>query len=107
MIDLLLLAGSAICVISVIMAIVAVAQTRAPRGAAIALMLGVALLLFAAKSDPGAVNPQNVLDTWQRGLRGEITLRGPVSAPAQTAGDAAAASGDGETGTEGDAPPAQ
>lgn len=78
MIELLLLGGSALCVISVIMAVVAVAQTRAPRGAAIALMLGIIALAVAAKSDPVAVTPDNVLHTWQRMIRGELTLRGPI-----------------------------
>lgn len=78
MIELLLLGGSALCVISVIMAVVAVAQTRAPRGAAIALMLGIIALAVAAKTDPAAVNPNNVLNTWQRMIRGELTLRGPI-----------------------------
>lgn len=78
MIELLLLGGSALCVISVIMAVVAVAQTRAPRGAAIALMLGIIALAVAAKTDPAAVNPDNVLNTWQRMIRGELTLRGPI-----------------------------
>lgn len=85
MIDLLLLAGSALCVISIIMAAIAVVQTRAPRGAAIALMLGITLLLVGAKMEPAAVTPDNVMTTWQRMLRGEITLRGPVEVPADTA----------------------
>lgn len=114
MIELLLLGGSALCVISVVMAVVAVAQTRAPRGAAIALMLGIIALAVAAKTDPAAVTPENTLNTWQRLFRGEITLRGPiepiVSEPASPASEPAAdasapdaapaAETGGETGSE-------
>lgn len=78
MIELLLLGGSALCVISIVMAVIAVVQTRAPRGAAIALMLGIIGLAVAAKNDPAAVTPDNVVATWQRMIRGELTLRGPI-----------------------------
>ncbi|WP_294925225.1 hypothetical protein [uncultured Paracoccus sp.] len=66
MIDLMLLAGSALCAISVVLAVVSVAQTRAPRVAAITLVLGLALLFGAAWLRPAAVGPQQVLDAWQR-----------------------------------------
>ena len=74
MIDLMLLAGTALCAISIAMAIVAVLQTRAPRGAAIIVVRGLVVLFSAARMEPSAVNSQNLLDAWQRLFAGEITF---------------------------------
>ncbi len=83
MIDLLLIAGSALCALSIVMAIIAVAQTQAPRSAAIALMMGILLLLLlGAKSDPAAVNPDNMMGAWKRLFAGEVSLALPEEAPA-------------------------
>lgn len=75
MIDLMLLGGSALCAISVMMAVVSVLQARAPRGAAIVLMLGFIVLFVAARMDPAAINPQNMAQTWQRLLAGQISFQ--------------------------------
>lgn len=81
MIDLMLLAGSGLCAISVVLAVVSVVQTRAPRLAAIALVLGLALLFGAAWLRPAAVGPQQVLDVWQR-LLGDEPLPPGIDAAA-------------------------
>lgn len=75
MIELLLLAGSALCVISVVMAIVSLARTQAPRGAAIAFMLGLILLFVAAWMQPSAVDPRHVVESWQRLLGGQLSIQ--------------------------------
>ncbi len=89
MIQLMLLAGTALCVISVVMAVIAVAQTRAPRAAAIALMLGFIVLFVAARMQPGAVTPENVVQVWQKLMRGELTLEEPAPAEAPAPAPAA------------------
>ena len=81
MIDLLLLLGSALCVISIVLAVIAVAQTRAPRGAAIALMLGIIALLVGAKMNPAAMTPENMVGAWQRLFAGEVSLSAPAILP--------------------------
>lgn len=73
MVDLLLIAGSALGALSVVMAVIAVAQTRAPRGAAIALMLAIIVFLIGAKMDPAAFNPGNLGAAWKRLFAGEIS----------------------------------
>ncbi|WP_026155189.1 hypothetical protein [Paracoccus sp. N5] len=86
MIDILLLAGVALCVLSVLLAIVSVARTRAPRGAAIALVLGLVLVFAGAWLDPRPFGVEALKESWQRLLDGQITLgTDPVSAPAPEA----------------------
>lgn len=87
MIDLMLIAGSALCVLSIIMAVVSVAQTRAPRGAAIALMLGIIVLLIGAKMEPASINVQNMVGAWKRLFAGEVSLshEAPVAPAASVA----------------------
>lgn len=86
MIDILLLAGVALCVLSVLLAIVAVARTRAPRGAAIALVLGLVLVFAGAWLDPRPFGVAELKESWQRLLDGQVTLgTDPVSAPAPEA----------------------
>ncbi|WP_312528414.1 hypothetical protein [Paracoccus sp. (in: a-proteobacteria)] len=98
MIDLLLIVGSGLCVASIVMAIIAVARTQAPRSAAIALMMGVLLLLLGAKSDPAAVNPENMLGAWKRLFAGQVSLSVPVEAPSVPAPDVAPAVDGGASG---------
>lgn len=98
MIDLLLIVGSGLCVASIVMAIIAVARTQAPRSAAIALMMGVLLLLLGAKSDPAAVNPENMLGAWKRLFAGQVSLSVPVEAPSAPAPDVAPAVDGGVSG---------
>jgi len=89
MIDILFLAGVALCVLSVLLAIVSVARTRAPRGAAIALVLGLVLVFAGAWLDPRPFGVAALKESWQRLLDGQITLgTDPVSAPAPEAAPA-------------------
>ncbi|SDE56756.1 hypothetical protein SAMN05421538_10830 [Paracoccus isoporae] len=55
MADVLLLLGTALCVLSVLSAIISVLRTQAPRPAAILLCLGIAVLVVAAVIEPGSV----------------------------------------------------
>ena len=82
MIDILLLAGVALCVLSVLMAVVSVARTRAPRGAAIALVLGLVLAFAGAWLDPRPFGVETLRESWQRLVDGQISLSpDPVTAP--------------------------
>ncbi len=83
MIDILLLAGVALCVLSVLMAIVSVARTQAPRGAAILLVLGLAMLLAGGWLDQRPFGVQSLQESWQRLVNGQVTTgTDPVTAPA-------------------------
>ena len=53
--DILLLLGAALCALSVLMAIVSLLRTQPPRGAAIALVLGIVLLLVVLNTHGGVV----------------------------------------------------
>ncbi len=91
MIDILLLAGVALCVLSVLMAVISVARTHAPRGAAIALVLGLALVFAGAWLDPRPFGVATLAESWQRLVEGQITLSpDPVTAPAPEAAAPAA-----------------
>ncbi|MEF9600796.1 hypothetical protein O4J55_00190 [Paracoccus sp. PXZ] len=86
MIDILLLAGVALCVLSVLLAIVSVARTQAPRGAAILLVLGIVLLLVGGWRDQRPFGLQSLEESWQRLVNGEVTMgTDPVTAPAPEA----------------------
>ncbi|SFX57376.1 hypothetical protein SAMN04244548_01422 [Paracoccus pantotrophus] len=86
MIDILLLAGVALCVLSVLMAIVSVARTQAPRGAAILLVLGLAMLLAGGWLDQRPFGVQSLQESWQRLVNGQVTTgTDPVTAPAPEA----------------------
>lgn len=91
MIDLLLLLGVALCVISVLMAVVAVARTQAPRGAAVLLVLGIAVLFGASWIGDRALGVTDVGDAWRRVVSGESFASGTtsVTAPPAAATDAA------------------
>ncbi|MFB9221514.1 hypothetical protein [Paracoccus cavernae] len=82
MVDLLLIAGSAFGVLSVILAVIAVMQTRAPRGAAIGLMLAIIFFVLGAKVDPAAINPIRLGEAWQKLFAGQISLQEPEGAGA-------------------------
>lgn len=92
MIDLLLLLGVALCVISVLMAVVAVARTQAPRGAAVLLVLGIAVLFGASWFGDRALGVTDVGEAWQRVVSGESFASGTtsVTVPPAAATDAAA-----------------
>ncbi|MDK8875508.1 hypothetical protein [Paracoccus sp. SSJ] len=86
MIDILLLAGAALCALSVLMAIVSVVRTQAPRGAALLLVLGIVLLFAAAWLDPRPFGIQSLEESWQRLVSGQVTTgTDPVTAPAPEA----------------------
>lgn len=86
MIDILLLAGVALCALSVLLAILSVARTQAPRGAAILLVLGIVLLLAGGWLDQRPFGIQSLQESWQRLVNGEVTTgTDPVAAPAPEA----------------------
>ena len=66
---LLLIAGSALCALSVLLAIVSVARTEAPRAAAACLVLGILLMFLGAWLSPEAFRVQDIPAAW-RGLAG-------------------------------------
>lgn len=91
MIDILLLAGVALCVLSVLLAIVSVVRTRAPRGAAILLVLGIALAFAGTWLDQRPFGIPALQESWQRLLNGQVSLStDPVTAPAPEAAAPAA-----------------
>lgn len=76
MTDYLLLAGVALCLISVVAAIVQLLQTQPPRGAVITLILGIVAIFTAAYLDPAPFQPQDVLSAWEN-LSSEATQTAP------------------------------
>lgn len=58
--DLLLLAGVALCVLSVVLAVVQLLQTRPPRAAALAFLGGVVLLFAGAWMNPQPFSPADI-----------------------------------------------
>ena len=62
--DLLLLGGIALCLISVVVAVVQLLQTRPPRAAAILLVLGIAAILAAAYLDPRPFSLDRITQAW-------------------------------------------
>lgn len=84
MIDILLVAGVAFCALSVLMAIVSVARTQAPRGAALALVLGIALMFAGTWLDQRPFGVDTLSESWQRLVSGESLGNDGVTAPAPT-----------------------
>lgn len=64
--DYLLLGGVALCLLSIVMAVVQLAQTRPPRSAAILLVFGIAAILAAGWLVPDPVSPLDVAGAWAR-----------------------------------------
>ncbi|MDS9466554.1 hypothetical protein RGQ15_03045 [Paracoccus sp. MBLB3053] len=88
MIDILLLGGVALCALSVLLAIIAVAQTRAPRGAAVALVLGLVALFAGSLLDSRPLGLDTLAQSWHRLQSGEsfyapIPPEAPAEAPAE------------------------
>ena len=81
MIDLLVLAGVALCVISVVMAIVSVVRTQAPRGAAVALVLGIIALFVASYADERPFGAASIVESWHRVTGGNAFGTDTVTAP--------------------------
>lgn len=74
--DYLLLAGVALCLISVVAAVVQLLQTQPPRGAVITLILGIVLIFAGAFTNPDPFKPQDIASAWTR-----ITQETPHPAP--------------------------
>lgn len=66
MIDILLLAGVALCALSVLLAIYALLRTEAPRAAAIALVLGLGALLAGNLLDDRPLGLNTIVESWVR-----------------------------------------
>lgn len=79
--DLLVLAGVAAAVLSVLLAVLALAQTRAPRGGAIALVLAILCVAVGAWSSTQPVTPHFVADAWMR-ITSDKPAPGPAPLPA-------------------------
>lgn len=71
--DYLLLAGVALCAISVIVAVVQLLQTRAPRAAVILLLAGIVALFAGARMNPDPFDVQSVPDAWARVTQSSTT----------------------------------
>ena len=64
--DLAVLLGAALAALSVILAVVALAQTRAPRGAALAFTTGILLLVAGGFASVQPVTPAMIGQAWSR-----------------------------------------
>lgn len=84
--DLAVLAGIALAVLSVVLAVVALAQTRPPRGGALALVAGIVLFGLGAWASTQPITPAMVCDAWTRVTS---TKQTPGPAPVEPAPDAA------------------
>lgn len=82
MIDLLLLAGVALCVLSVVMAIISVARTEAPRWAAVALVLGIVALIAGARLDDRPFGIESIAGSWSRLTAGQQAPASRTAPPA-------------------------
>lgn len=78
--DLAVLAGAALAALSVVLAIVALAQTRAPRGGALALVAGILLLGLGAWASTQPVTPAMIGEAWLR-ITSAKTAPGPAPLP--------------------------
>lgn len=74
MTDILLLIGTTLCVLSLPLAVIALAQTRPPRTAAAAFVFGILAIFLAAWLEPGAFRVQDVGTAWSRLAAGEIRI---------------------------------
>lgn len=72
--NLLLLIGSALCVLSVLLAVVSVARTEAPRAAAASLLLGILLMFLGAWLSPDPFRVQDLGRVWGDLFAGRISL---------------------------------
>ncbi|MDT1060597.1 hypothetical protein RM190_01935 [Paracoccus sp. CPCC 101403] len=90
MIDILLLAGVALCILSVLLAILALARTQAPRGAAISLVLGLLVLLATNALDDRPLSLNSVAQSWFRVTSGQLSPTTSTDAPAADAPAASA-----------------
>ncbi len=63
--DYLLLAGVALSLVSVVLAMAQLSRTEAPRGAAIALVAGIVCLFAGAYLDPEPFSPGDICTAWE------------------------------------------
>ncbi|VDS09479.1 hypothetical protein PARHAE_02682 [Paracoccus haematequi] len=70
--DLLLLGGIALCLLSVVVAVVQLLRTQAPRAGAILLVLGIAAILAGAYLAPEPFSLDRIPQAWAR-LAGGVT----------------------------------
>ena len=71
--DYLLLGGIALCLLSVIVAVVQLLQTRPPRMAAILLILGIVAIFAAAYLSPQPFSLEQIPQAWARLTGGATT----------------------------------
>lgn len=71
--DLLLLGGIALCLISVLVAVVQLLRTQPPRAAAILLVLGIAAIFAAAYLSPQPFTLEQIPQAWARVTGGATT----------------------------------
>lgn len=64
MTDFLLLGGIALCVISVVLAVVQLLRLQPPRAAAVTLIVGIVLILAAAYLDPQPFQVSDIGEAW-------------------------------------------
>lgn len=84
MFDILLLVGVALCGLSVLLAVMALLQTRPPRSAAIALILGMIVLFSVSWLSDRPLDQEVLSQTWQRVISGESFNPPPAPAPEAT-----------------------
>lgn len=77
--DFLLLAGIALGVLSVVLAVVQLMQTRPPRAAAITLVLAIAAILAGGLLAPQPFRLSHICDAWTRLIGGHVM---PAADPA-------------------------
>ena len=83
--DILLLLGAALCALSVLMVIVSLLRTQPPRGAAIALVLGIVLMFSGAQLSQGPFGVETLSGAAQRLVDGQISLNGDADTATVTA----------------------
>ncbi len=71
--DLLLLGGIALCLLSVIVAVVQLLRTQPPRAAAIMLVLGIAALFAGSYLSPEPFRLAQIPQAWARLTGGTVT----------------------------------
>lgn len=81
MIDLLLLLGVGLCALSVVMAVVSVLRTQAPRAAALALVLGIIVLFAASWAGKRPLDVASLNEAWTRVASGAAFGTNSVTAP--------------------------
>ncbi|PZO67840.1 MAG: hypothetical protein DI498_02350 [Paracoccus denitrificans] len=66
MTDFMILAGVGLCLLSVVLAVIALSNSRTPRGAALTFVLGLVLLIGGAVLSPAPFTAQTIPDAWHR-----------------------------------------